>query len=44
VGPVETPEMKATLSLDQILDSELNNNPQFSDNSTAVPTNVQTSK
>lgn len=44
VGPVETPEMKATLSLDQILDSELNNNPQFSDNSTAVPTNVQASK
>lgn len=30
----------ATLSLDQILDSELNSNPQYADNSKAVPKNV----
>jgi hypothetical protein len=30
----------STLSLDQILDSELNSNPQYSDNSKAVPKNV----
>lgn len=33
-------QIKSTLSLDQILDSELTDNPQFSDNSKAVPTNV----
>ena len=30
----------ATLSLDQILDSELNSNPEYADNSRAVPKNV----
>jgi hypothetical protein len=34
----------STPSLDQILDTELNSNPQFSDNSKAVPTNVSTNK
>jgi hypothetical protein len=29
--------------LDQILDSELNSNPQFTDNSKAVPNNVPVS-
>ena len=33
-------QIKSTLSLDQILDSELRNNPQLTDNSKAVPTNV----
>jgi hypothetical protein len=33
--------MQATLSLDEILDSELSTNPQFADNSKAVPENVQ---
>lgn len=33
----------ATLSLDQILDSELNSNPQYADNSKAVPKNVPSS-
>lgn len=32
--------MTSTLSLDEILDTELNNNPQFADNSKAVPVNV----
>ena len=32
----------STLSLDQILDTELNNNPQFTDNSKAVPINIST--
>jgi hypothetical protein len=32
------------LSLDQILDTELNNNPQYADNSKAVPINVPTNK
>lgn len=36
--------VKPTLSLDQILDSELNNNPEYSDNSKSVPTNVSTKK
>ena len=35
-------EISSTLSLDQILDSELNNNPQLSDNSKASPNNVNT--
>lgn len=35
-----TQEISSTLSLDQILDSELNNNPQLSDNSKASPNNV----
>lgn len=35
-------EISSTLSLDQILDSELNNNPQLSDNSKAIPNNVNT--
>ena len=35
-------EIKQTLSLDEILDSELTNNPQFSDKSKAVPNNVPT--
>ena len=33
-------QVKATLSLDEILDSELLSNPQFADNSKAVPNNV----
>ena len=33
-------QIKSTLSLDQILDSELTDNPQFADNSKTVPTNV----
>ena len=37
----ENVNMQATLSLDEILDSELLTNPQFSDNSKAVPENVQ---
>lgn len=36
-------QVTSTLSLDQILDSELNSNPQFTDNSKAVPKNVQVS-
>jgi hypothetical protein len=36
----ETLEMKSTLSLDQILDSELTNNPQFMNESKANPQNV----
>ena len=39
---VETHVMRSTLSLDQILDSELTNNPKFADNSKAVPRNVPT--
>lgn len=35
-------EIRSTLSLDQILDSELTNNPDYSDNSKSVPTNVPT--
>lgn len=35
-------EISSTLSLDQILDSELTNNPQLSDNSKASPNNVST--
>ena len=35
-----TIEMKSTLSLDQILDSELTNNPQFMNESKANPQNV----
>lgn len=35
--------MQATLSLDEILDSELLTNPQFADNSKAIPENVQVS-
>jgi len=38
-----TQEITSTLSLDQILDSELNSNPQFTDNSQAVAKNVQKS-
>ena len=34
----------STLSLDQILDTELNNNPQYADNSKAVPINVSDNK
>ena len=37
---VQWQQIKSTLSLDQILDSELTNNPQFTDSSKAVPTNV----
>ncbi len=33
-------QMGSTLSLDEILDSELHSNPQYSDHSTAVPKNV----
>lgn len=36
----ETHQIASTLSLDQILDSELNDNPQFADNSHSVPRNV----
>ena len=36
----EPQQITSTLSLDQILDTELNNNPQFADNSKAVPINV----
>lgn len=39
-----TENVTSTLSLDQILDTELNSNPQFADNSKAVPINVQNSK
>jgi hypothetical protein len=39
----ETQEMKSTLSLDQILDSELANNPQFMNESNASPQNVLSS-
>ena len=37
---VEPQQITSTLSLDQILDTELNSNPQFADNSKAVPVNV----
>ena len=37
---IQWQQIKSTLSLDQILDSELTNNPQFTDSSKAVPTNV----
>ena len=40
MNQAETHQITSTLSLDQILDSELNDNPQFSDNSTSVPRNV----
>ena len=33
-------QITSTLSLDQILDTELNSDPQFADNSKAVPVNV----
>ena len=36
--------IQPTLSLDQILDSELDNNPKFVDNSKAIPTNVVNSE
>lgn len=36
----ETWLVKSTLSLDEILDSELQSNPQFTDNSKAVPKNI----
>jgi hypothetical protein len=31
--------MQSTLSLDQILDSELSSNPKYSDNSISIPEN-----
>ena len=34
--------IKSTLSLDEILDSELKSNPQFADNSKSIPKNIQT--
>lgn len=37
---LESEQVTSTLSLDQILDSELNDNPDFVDNSKAVPNNV----
>ena len=40
MSQTETHQITSTLSLDQILDSELNDNPQFTDNSTSVPRNV----
>lgn len=40
--PAETGIVKSTLSLDEILDSELQSNPQFADNSKAVPRNMPT--
>jgi hypothetical protein len=36
----EVVTVRSTLSLDEILDSELQSNPQFADNSKAVPTNI----
>ena len=39
---VEIWSIKSTLSLDEILDSELQSNPQFADNSRSVPKNIQT--
>ena len=39
---VEVWSIKSTLSLDEILDSELKSNPQFTDNSISVPNNTQT--
>ena len=39
---VEISGMRSTLSLDQILDSELINNPKFADNTKAVPRNIPT--
>jgi hypothetical protein len=33
-------QIQSTLSLDQILDSELSSNPQYSSNSVAVPENT----
>ena len=42
--PAETEtQVQSTLSLDQILDSELLSNPQYADNSTASPQNITTS-
>ena len=42
--PVETEsQVQSTLSLDQILDSELLSNPQYADNSKASPQNLPTS-
>ena len=41
-GIVQTSSL-STLSLDQILDSELSSNPKFAENSKAVPKNVQKS-
>ena len=40
--PMQTwlPPIKSTLSLDEILDSELTSNPEFSDSSRAVPKNI----
>ena len=35
----EIPQMQSTLSLDQILDSELSSNPKYSDNSISIPEN-----
>ena len=40
INQPETHQITSTLSLDQILDSELNDNPQFADNSQAIPRNV----
>jgi hypothetical protein len=37
---LELQQINSTLSLDQILDSELNTNPGFTDDSKAVPVNV----
>ena len=34
--------IKSTLSLDEILDSELKSNPQFADNSKSIPKNIKT--
>ena len=39
---VEVWAIKSTLSLDEILDSELQSNPQFIDNSKSIPKNIQT--
>jgi len=36
-------QVQSTLSLDQILDTELSSNPQYSDNSKATPQNVSAS-
>ncbi|MBO7505070.1 hypothetical protein J6T66_02765 [bacterium] len=36
-------QVKSTLSLDQILDTELSSNPQYSDNSKATPQNAPAS-
>ncbi len=40
----ELQQITSTLSLDQILDGELNTNPEFTDDSKAVPVNVQNKK